>query len=550
MWNQIMTHKNVLAVKEKLVNIVNSNPELAMVGRISAWLTNSESRYPISCTVLSVEDTMEGINGIEYSWLYVSKALRYAAGVAVDLSKLRPAGHDNGKGLISSGVCYFIEIYSKLNEVLRRGGVFKNGAVVSYLDANHPDIVEYINYSAKNIPWLKRAVYVDANPNSPDYIWNNKDLLVNHLLPAMRNGSIWVVKKQWYNPETKLSQDYPTNQKDIWENRLYSQVCTEILLKSNATCLLSHVNLGMCKVSTIEKAFKQSMIFLCELHKITNAGKDNYYLPPSKDKQVGLGVIGLANILANNNISYKNFVSAFKAYLELLHGGYFDFITEPVECPVSVKVLKEYLRDNKDIEFKYKEFMLIKAIHKGYIAAAKIAKYKKYNMQRAFTIAPTVTCAFNYKDLKGYTTTQEISPPICHPETKSVTRDSDYFGTVEYTYPPNVETAENVGFETYFELVTCFQELMNSTGLAHAISFNWWNTNPIELEDFKKWLSSNLISTYYRMIVDQAFTDKSSVNSDLDINLAELSGDFFIPEDTEDSTCEIYNPGFCTSCSE
>lgn len=534
-------------IKSSLKNILANTPELAIVGRISAWLDSSDSRYPISCTVLSVLDSMEGQNGIEYSWLYTSKGLRYAAGVALDLSQLRPAGHDNGKGLVSSGVCSFMKIYSMQNEVLRRGGVFKNGAIVTYLDASHADIIDFINLSPKEIPWVKRAVYVDTNPDSPDYILNKQDLLTNHLLPAVRNGSIWLAKKRWYNPETKLSQDSPTNTADIWENRLFSQVCTEILLKSNATCLLSHINLGMCTVDTIENAFKTGMTFLCELHKITGAGKDNYYLPPTKDKQVGLGVIGLANMLANMNISYKTFVDAFKAYLGLIADTTGGQVTLNY---IKANILQKEARESE--LFTYKELKLIAAIHRGYIAAAKVARLKKYNMERAFTIAPTVTSAFNYKDLKGYTTTQEISPPICHPVTKSVTRDSDEFGTVEYFYPPNVETAEQVGFEVYSDLVECFQDMMESTGLAHAISYNVWTTCDVSQNWFEKWVPSSKISTYYRMIVDQGFTDKTTVNSDLPSEisdyLTELGEGFFVPEETE--ACDIADPGFCSSCSE
>ena len=38
------------------------------------------------------------------------------------------------------------------NEQLRRGGVFKNGAVVLHLDINHPDILEFINTPRHECP--------------------------------------------------------------------------------------------------------------------------------------------------------------------------------------------------------------------------------------------------------------------------------------------------------------------------------------------------------------------------------------------------------------
>ena len=96
------------------------NNVIARTGRVQSWIDDPKSRLPVSCTVFVVEDSMEGENGIEASWRFVSHALRYGAGVAVHLSNLRGAGTDNGKGLVASGPCSFGKIYSCLNEQLRR----------------------------------------------------------------------------------------------------------------------------------------------------------------------------------------------------------------------------------------------------------------------------------------------------------------------------------------------------------------------------------------------------------------------------------------------
>ena len=49
---------------------------IARTGRVQSWIDNPESRLPVSCTVFVVDDSMEGDNGIEKSWRYVSFALR------------------------------------------------------------------------------------------------------------------------------------------------------------------------------------------------------------------------------------------------------------------------------------------------------------------------------------------------------------------------------------------------------------------------------------------------------------------------------------------
>ena len=98
---------------------------ISRTGRVQSWLDDPTSRLPVSCTVFTVEDSIEGDNGIEASWKFVSHALRFGAGCAVHLSKLRPKGTENEKGLVASGPVSFAKIYSTLNEILRRGGVYK-----------------------------------------------------------------------------------------------------------------------------------------------------------------------------------------------------------------------------------------------------------------------------------------------------------------------------------------------------------------------------------------------------------------------------------------
>merc|ERR1712138_207614 len=101
---------------------------------------------------------MAGPDGMETRWRVGSHALRYGAGVAVHLSKLRPRGHENGKGLVASGPVSFAKIYSTLNETLRRGGIYKNGAVVIHLDIAPADIIEFVQTPRSELPWIKRCV--------------------------------------------------------------------------------------------------------------------------------------------------------------------------------------------------------------------------------------------------------------------------------------------------------------------------------------------------------------------------------------------------------
>ena len=168
---------------------MESNKAIARTGRVQNWIDNPTSRLPVSCTVYVVEDSMTGPNGIEASWRFVSHALRFGAGVAVHLYKLRAAGIDNGKGLVASGPVSFGKIYSCLNEQLRRGGVYKNGAVVLHLDITHPDIIEFVECPRSELPWAKRCV------NLTDIMWKAASTEVKEaILAGIARGDIWLAK--------------------------------------------------------------------------------------------------------------------------------------------------------------------------------------------------------------------------------------------------------------------------------------------------------------------------------------------------------------------
>ncbi len=433
---------------------------IARTGRVQSWIDDPTSRLPVSCTVFVVEDTMEGPNGIEASWRFVSHALRYGAGVAVHLSKLRARGEENSKGLVASGPVSFAKIYSTLNEILRRGGVYKNGAVVLHLDLSHPDVLEFITASRSELPWVKRCVNIN------NHWWEETTQEVKDaLLEGIKKGDIWLNK-------TKVDKN---------GNRIRGNVCLEVYLPSRGTCLLQHVNLGGCELDQIRGAFVQGMSELCALHGKTNVGESGEYLPSTTDRQVGLGLLGLANLLRRYGITYQ----ALGQALSYLNDGII-----PVEADGA--------------------YVLAKELQAGIQAAAEVAKFN--NMDRAFAIAPTASCSYRYKDLDGYTTCPEIAPPIA----RQVDRDSGTFGVQSFDYGP-VEIASEVGWENYKRVTDGIVRLLDTTGLLHGYSFNSWSDVITYDEAFiEEWLDSPQTSLYYSLQVMGDVQDKSSAYAALD----------------------------------
>ena len=435
---------------------------ISRTGRVQSWLDNPESRLPVSCTVFVVEDSMEGPEGIEASWRFVSHALRHGAGCAVHLSNLRPKGHENGKGLTASGPVSFAKIYSTLNETLRRGGVYKNGAVVAHLDINHPDIIEFVQTPRSELSWIKRCVNLDTG------LWSQADNKTRTaIIEGIRSGDIWLNKIK-----------YDNNGK-----RIRGNVCLEVYLPSRGTCLLQHVNLAACEPRDLQKAFATGMSELCDLHGRTGVGGTGEYLPSETDRQVGLGMLGLANLLRRLKISYSDFGTALDS---INHNG--------VAANVSSKPAH-------DLAWSLKE-----AIE----GAAYIAK--SHNMVRAFAIAPTASCSYRSKDLDGYTATPEIAPPIA----RSVDRDSGTFGVEHYDYG-DVEIASEVGWDAYKSVADGIVTMLNNTGLLHGYSFNSWSdVIEYDMNFVEEWLLSPQTSLYYSLQVMGDVQDKSDAYAALD----------------------------------
>jgi hypothetical protein len=472
--------------------------KIARTGRVQSWMEEADGRLPVSCTVFVVDDSMEGENGIEASWRFVSHGLRNGAGVAVHLSELRGKGEENGKGLVASGPISFGKIYSTLNEILRRGGRYKNGAVVLHLDYTHPDILDFIKASRQELPWVKRCVNVDEN-----FAENASEELIDELLKGIGSGDIWLNKIRY----------------DQEGNRIRANVCLEVYLPHRGTCLLQHVNMGACGIDEVEEAFAEGMKQLCELHPSTGVGDTGEYLSPSIDKQVGLGMLGLANFLSLHGISYEDFGKALQALNDDDPHPWCHYWGEKPAGRAAA------------------------AIRDGIAAAAKIAR--EHGMKRAFCIAPTASCSYRYLDKAGFTTAPEIAPPIG----RLVDRDSGTFGVESFDYG-EVEIAEQVGWNTYVLVVNELVRLYQATGLFHGYSMNTWgDLVTYDRKLLSDWLASPQTSMYYSLQVMSDMQRKDDAYAALDDDFKSIFG----LEDSEPSgeivTCSL-DAGFCSSCAE
>jgi hypothetical protein len=472
--------------------------KLARTGRVQSWIDDPSGRLPVSCTVFQVEDSIQGDDGIEASWRFVSHGLRHGAGVAVHLSKLRPKGSENGKGLVASGPVSFGKIYSVLNEILRRGGRYKNGAIVLHCDYTCEDALEFVEATRASLPWVKRCLNVDEN-----FLTNASSELIEATLKGIGSGDIWLNKMRW----------------DDKGDRILPNVCLEVYLPHRGTCLLEHINAAACTVEDLETVFAEGMTELCELHGKTGVGDSGEYLPAIIDRQVGLGILGLSNFLRQAGTSYESFGFALEAFF----GAPADWVRWEETIPGRI----------------------VESMNKGIQLAAQVAR--EHNMVRAFAIAPTASCSYRYTDLDGFTATPEIAPPIG----RYVDRDSGTFGVQTYDYGA-VETAADVGWENYKRVANGIVRLYQSTGLFHGYSYNSWSdVVEYDHEFLKDWLECPQTSLYYSLQVLPDTQRKDDAYAALDDDFKGLFGigEESSSEEADLSSCDI-EAGFCAACAE
>lgn len=430
------------------------------------WLTSTvEKIVPKIAHTIRVADSMteshDDLVSIEQSWSEFYDALLLKKRVALDLSALRPSGTTNSLGLTASGPLSFLKIYeaiaeyveygnltsylkifSIINEVLRRGGTYKNGATTSTLDWNHSDIWEYLNLSLNDVPYLKKGLRVHSE------VLENKKL-TGAIVNAVNSGSLWLEKDLGVHDNKQL----------------YINVCRGVTLKNRGTCLLSHINAGMIdKPEDWIEAWRDTMNFTCSVFEVGAPNSAGIYLDPKVDRQVGVGVCGLANFLSCQNIAYIDWIEAFERFLEY---------------------------SPKQNRTKVEEYIWCLAC--GVADAADIAR--SHGLRAAFTIEPCASCAYRYKDIRGYTLAPNIDPIVALPNSGIVRRHSEAVKSAFYNHGP-VETAAEVGASLHMRHRICWQKLFDGTGLAHASSTDIWSD--WEFSDLKAWFEGPLLTTYYR----------------------------------------------------
>ncbi|MEL6597477.1 MAG: vitamin B12-dependent ribonucleotide reductase, partial [Pseudomonadota bacterium] len=113
-------------------------------------LTKSDSAYehpqPHACFIQSCADDLVNDGGIMDLWVREARLFKYGSGTGTNFSHLRAAGESLSGGGKSSGLMGFLKIGDRAAGAIKSGGTTRRAAKMVIVDADHPDIEEFINW--------------------------------------------------------------------------------------------------------------------------------------------------------------------------------------------------------------------------------------------------------------------------------------------------------------------------------------------------------------------------------------------------------------------
>jgi ribonucleoside-diphosphate reductase alpha chain len=101
---------------------------------------------PHACFIQSINDDLVNDGGIMDLWVREARLFKYGSGTGSNFSKLRGEGERLSGGGKSSGLMSFLKIGDRAAGAIKSGGTTRRAAKMVILDADHPDVEQFIDW--------------------------------------------------------------------------------------------------------------------------------------------------------------------------------------------------------------------------------------------------------------------------------------------------------------------------------------------------------------------------------------------------------------------
>ncbi len=102
-----------------------------------------------ACYILGIEDDLVNEGGIFDGVMREARIFKGGSGSGANFSKLRAAGEKLTGGGTSSGLMSFLRVFDRAAGAIKSGGTTRRAAKMVVLNADHPDIEEFVNWKVR-----------------------------------------------------------------------------------------------------------------------------------------------------------------------------------------------------------------------------------------------------------------------------------------------------------------------------------------------------------------------------------------------------------------
>ncbi len=287
-----------------------------------------------NCYVLT--PPKDNIEGIFDTAKHLARTFSYGGGVGIDISNLRPKGsvvHNAAK--TTTGAVSFMDLYSMTTGLIGQKG--RRGALMISMDVNHPDIEDFIDIKTDLEKVTKANISVRINDEFMKAVENKEEYDCKFVVES--TGEVItkkvdahklfmkLIKNNWDFAEPGiLFWDNIENNHFLSEDKNFRfsgvNPCAEEPLPAGGSCLLGSINLS----EFVVEPFTENAIFDIEkfkacvgdcvvgLNEVLEEGLPLHPLEEqrktvAKYRQIGLGVMGIADMLIKMNLRYGSLES-------------------------------------------------------------------------------------------------------------------------------------------------------------------------------------------------------------------------------------------------
>jgi len=270
---------------------------------------------PVSCSGNYVEDSVYDFYNSQKEVAILSKN---GFGTSSYLGDIRPRGSKiNGMKGSASGVLPVFKDFVQVSRDISQGSQ-RRGAWAGYIEIDHDDFFELVNYISKNpddanIGWIVSDAFIERLDAG------DKDALDRYqkaLKLKMISG------KGYFFFVDKTNRQNPQMYKDKGLTVKASQLCTEITLFSDKditySCVLSSMNAAKYDEWKNTSAVFDATVFLdCVNQDLIRIGKtiqgmEKVVAFAEKSRALGLGLLGFHTYLQDNMIAFESMDAYYK----------------------------------------------------------------------------------------------------------------------------------------------------------------------------------------------------------------------------------------------